>query len=93
MKVRACHASGSADLADRLSGIDRLSVLDTDLAQVAVYRHEALPVIDEYGIAVEIKFACRCDDTGPRRCDGYALRGGDIHAAVRRTGLVIEKPA
>ena len=69
------------------------SVRDAYLAKVTVHRDKALAVIDEHGVAVEVVVARRGDDTRTRRLDGRSGRHADVHALVRRAGLVIKESA
>ena len=67
VQVRAGDATGHADLAKAVAGVDGLSGFNPDLAHVAVHGDQSLAVIEQYGVAVEkeitgieYRAGCRC---------------------------------
>src|SRR5690625_5468664 len=57
VQMRTGDAAGSADGAEHVAGFDLLAGLHRDFVHVAVHGNEAAAVVEENGVAVEIKIS------------------------------------
>ena len=83
VQVRSGHASGRAHQSEDRTCRHRVARFHVDAAQVAVHRHDAVTVVDEYRVAVEEEVAGLDHASGRGAQDRRAGGGGDVHAAVR----------
>jgi len=93
MQVGAGHPACCADFADLGSGGNPLAACNSDFAQVAVHGYQALAVIYEDGITIEVKITRYRNYSFSCCCHGLARWRGDVHTAVWRARFVIEEAA
>ena len=82
MQVRPCDSTRSADGANGITRYNRLAFLNRDIAEVTIHRHEPLPVIDEYRVAIEEVVSGCGDETFARRANRLTTARRNIHALV-----------
>src|SRR5690606_16352285 len=93
VQVGTGDAAGRPDRADARTGPHRAAFRHLDGGEVAIHRHEPLPVIDDDGVAVEVEIPGDRDLPVGGGGDRRARRRGDVHALVRRARLVVEPAA
>src|SRR5690606_41599588 len=83
--------SSLSHLADLLAGLHPRARLDVDSVHVAVQGDQAMPVVQNDGVAIEEIIACCSHHTGCRCNDRCTFGCGDVHARMWCTRLVVEK--
>lgn len=93
MHMRACGASGGADLAHYVATSQLLANLGVNFRHMAKHADEALAVIHEHRVAIEEVVADQDHFTGRRGFDGRTCRYGKVEASVGVAFFTVEKAA
>ena len=90
--MRPRGTTRGTDPTNQLSAADPRSLCHFDLAHVATHGDQAATVVEDYGIAIEVKVA-RQRDQASRGCDDRrAFGSGDVKTRVRSPGFAVVEP-
>src|SRR5262245_9279021 len=93
VKMRTGHPSGRADLSNRLASSDQVALMDVHDRHVREQRKHAEAVIDNDGVAGEIKIAREHNPSAVRCMNGSTGWAEKVRAAVRLPRLTVEDAA
>lgn len=93
MEVRSGDAACGAYFPEHLAGLQFVAGFHIDFGEVAIESVNAQTMINDNGVAGEKQLLGKSHSPILRGMNGSARYCGEIHAAVRRTGLAIQNAA
>src|SRR5215813_4950680 len=85
MEVRAGAAAAQADIADKVTALNVLSVDHGETGKVAIASPNPMAMVDHYGFAVSAEEISKGHYPVCRRNDRLPVGRGDVHSAVEST--------